>query len=153
MSEAIRPRRNRKNGGVRAMVKETSLTPSDLVYPLFVHEGADNQVIESMPGCIRWSVQGLVEEASRAFEKGIPAVVLFPAISDKLKTACAKECYNDTGLIPFVIQELKKAIPALQVITDIALDPYSSDGHDGLVSLSKGWGIFFPLSTVGYYCR
>ena len=115
------------------MLKESIVTPSDLVYPLFVHDGDKDEPISSMPGCVRWSIDGLVKEAASAHSLGIPAVVLFPAIVEDLKMPGAEESYNDEGLIPRVIKRLKENVPTLQVITDVALDPYNSEGHDGLV--------------------
>ena len=134
MNLPIRPRRNRRTPGIRDLVRETSLTPGHLIYPLFVHAGTDDQPIASMPGCTRWSVEGLVKEAGAAHGLGIPAVVLFPAIADGLKTRGCEEAWNPDGLVPQVIKALKKAHPSLMVITDVALDPYNADGHDGLVS-------------------
>lgn len=129
----IRPRRNRKSAAMRALVRETVLSVGDFIYPLFVHEKAIDEPIESMPGCMRWSVDGLVKEAGEAHALGIPAVVLFPSVREALKTSDAVESFNDSGLIPRVIRELKKTYPSLLVITDVALDPYNADGHDGLV--------------------
>lgn len=128
-----RPRRNRKSAAVRAMVRETSLTASDLVLPLFFHEDAEDVAIESMPGCTRWSLEGLVKEAGEAHALGIPAIILFPKIEDDLKTSGCEEAYNPEGLVPRAIAALKKAHPELVVMTDVALDPYNADGHDGLV--------------------
>ncbi len=115
------------------MLRETILTPSDFVYPLFFHEGTDDEAIESMPGCTRWSLGGLVEEAGAAHALGIPAVVLFPAIPERQKTPGGEESHNPEGLVPRAVRALKTAHPTLVVITDVALDPYNSDGHDGLV--------------------
>lgn len=129
----IRPRRNRKSPAVRDLVRETTLSPADFIYPLFVHDKDVDETIDSMPGCTRWSLDGLVKEAGEAHALGIPAVVIFPAIAEKLKTSGAEECYNDNGLVPRAIKALKAAYPSLCVITDVALDPYNSDGHDGLV--------------------
>lgn len=133
MNLSHRPRRNRKNPAIRSLVQETTLSPSDFVYPLFLHEGEEDQAIESMPGCTRWSLTGLVKEAKEAHQLGIPAIVLFPAIAEDLKTQKAEESYNPNGLIPRAIKMLKAEIPTLQVITDVALDPYNSAGHDGVV--------------------
>jgi porphobilinogen synthase len=130
----IRPRRNRRTAAIRDLVRETELTPSHLIYPLFVHAGAEDQPIESMPGCTRWTVDGLLKEAAEAHALGIPAVVLFPAVSDRLKTRDASEAWNPKGLVPRAVRALKKELPTLTIITDVALDPYNSDGHDGLVS-------------------
>jgi len=129
----IRPRRNRKSPAVRALVRETTLSPSDFIYPLFVHEKDIDEPIDSMPGCTRWSLAGLVKEAGEAHALGVPSVVIFPAIAEHLKTSDAEESYNDHGLVPRAIKALKAAYPSLCVITDVALDPYNADGHDGLV--------------------
>ncbi|MDA0768515.1 MAG: porphobilinogen synthase [Verrucomicrobia bacterium] len=137
MDLPIRPRRNRRTAGIRALVRETSLSASDLIYPLFMHEKEVNEAIESMPGCTRWSLAGLVKEAGEAHALGIPAVVLFPAIAEELKTSEAEECFNPDGLVPRAIRALKEAHPSLLVITDVALDPYNADGHDGLVERNE----------------
>ena len=115
------------------MVSETRLSANDLIYPLFIHAGEEDIAIESMPGCYRWSLKGLLEEAGEAHALGVPAVVLFPAVAEELKTAAAEEAWNQDGLVPQAIRALKHAHPSLCVITDVALDPYNSDGHDGLV--------------------
>ncbi len=133
MNLPIRARRNRKSEGVRRLVCETSLNPGDFVLPLFLHDKDEDEAIESMPGCVRWSLAGLVKEAGEAMALGIPAVVLFPAIDDSLKTKTAEECYHAEGLVPRAIRALKDAHPELVVMTDVALDPYNEDGHDGLV--------------------
>jgi porphobilinogen synthase len=129
-----RPRRNRQSAAIRSLVRETSLSAGQLIYPLFLQEGSENTVISAMPGCQRWCLRDLVKEAGEAHALGVPAVVLFPRIPDELKTSRAEECYNADGLIPRAIRALKAAYPSLAVITDIALDPYSSDGHDGLLA-------------------
>ena len=115
------------------MVRETLLCPGDFVLPLFLHEREVDEAIESMPGCTRWSLEGLVKEAGEALALGISSVVLFPAIEEGLKTKRAEESFNPQGLVPRAIKALKAAHPELIVITDIALDPYNEDGHDGLV--------------------
>ena len=129
----IRPRRNRKTPAIRALVRETTLSASDFIYPLFVHDKDVDEAISSMPGCTRFSINSLVKEAGEAHALGIQAVVIFPAIDESLKTPGAEECYNDNGLVPRAIKALKEAHPSLCVITDVALDPYNSDGHDGIV--------------------
>ncbi|MES2595076.1 MAG: porphobilinogen synthase [Verrucomicrobiota bacterium] len=134
MSLPIRPRRNRQSPSIRDLVRETELTPGHLIYPLFLQEGNENTPIDAMPGCHRWCIADLVREAGEAHALGVPAVVLFPRIPDELKTRGAEECHNDQGLVPRAIRALKAAHPTLTVITDVALDPYNSDGHDGLVS-------------------
>ena len=128
-----RPRRNRKGPGVRALTRETLLSAGDFVLPLFLHDLEVDEAIESMPGCMRWSLDGLVKEAGEALALGIPAVVLFPAIEESLKTKKAEECFNGMGLVSRAIRALKEAYPELVVMTDVALDPYNIDGHDGIV--------------------
>lgn len=129
----IRPRRNRRTPAIRSMVRETTLSPADFILPMFLHEGAVDSPIESMPGVTRWSIASLVREAGEAHALGVPAVVLFPKIEESLKSPEAEECFNDNGLIPRAVRALKAAHPTLCVITDVALDPYNSDGHDGIV--------------------
>jgi porphobilinogen synthase len=129
----IRPRRNRRTAAIRTMVRETSLAPANLILPMFLHEDSADTPIGSMPGVTRWSLASLVREAGKAHALGIPAVVLFPKIEESLKSPGADESFNGDGLIPRAIRALKSAHPSLCVITDVALDPYNSDGHDGLV--------------------
>ena len=149
-----RPRRNRKSPGIRAMVRETVLTPADLIYPLFIHDKGDDQDIVSMPGCVRWSLDSLVKEAGEAHALGIPAVILFPAIDSGLKSPAAEESVNPEGLVPRAVRTLKAAHPTLVVITDVALDPYNSDGQDGLLSRREN-GVIEILNdeTVEVLCR
>ncbi|HEX5790987.1 MAG TPA: porphobilinogen synthase [Luteolibacter sp.] len=129
----IRPRRNRRTPAIRSMVRENTLSPADFILPMFLHEDEVDTPIASMPGVTRWSLKSLVREAGEAHALGIPAVVLFPKIEESLKTPTANECHNAEGLVPRAIAALKKAHPTLCVITDVALDPYNADGHDGLV--------------------
>ena len=134
MNLPIRPRRNRRTPAVRDLVREMVLTPANFIYPLFLQEGSENTPIDAMPGCQRWCLEDLVREAGEAHALGIPAVVIFPRIPDDLKTKGAEECHPDEGLVPRALRALKAAHPTLAVITDVALDPYNSDGHDGLVA-------------------
>ncbi len=150
MNLPIRPRRNRQSAAIRDLVRETELTPGHLIYPLFLQEGQENTPISSMPGCTRWSIEGLVKEAGEAHALGVPAVVLFPRIPDELKTRGAEACYADDGLVPRAIRALKAAHPTLTVITDVALDPYNSDGHDGLVTDD---GRILNDETVAVLCQ
>ena len=103
-----------------------------------------------MPGCVRWSLDGLVKEAGEAHALGVNAVVLFPAIAAELKTPGAEECSNDEGLVPRAVRALKAAFPQLAVVTDVALDPYNSDGHDGLVAED---GRILNDETVAVLCQ
>jgi len=130
----VRPRRNRLTAQIRGLVRETTLAPEHLVLPLFVQEGEGKRTpISSMPGQARLSVDLLVETAARAFALGVSGVALFPALSDSLKDARGSESTNSAGLLQRAVRALKSALPGLLVITDVALDPYSSDGHDGVL--------------------
>ena len=150
----IRPRRNRKSAAIRALVRETTLTAADFIQPLFVQEGTQNDAIVSMPGVTRWSENSIVAEVRELAVCGIQAIVLFPKIDDALKTSDAAECYNDHGLIPRVIRAIKQACPEMCVITDVALDPYNTDGHDGLVeNLADGSVKIANDATVEILCR
>lgn len=134
-----RPRRNRKSDAIRRLVRETHLTPNDLIAPLFVKEGINVvEPISSMPGINRFSIDELVKECRELYSLGVPCVSLFPAIDDKLKDTKATEATNPNGLYQRAIKEIKNALPDLMVMTDVALDPYSSDGHDGLVDPKTG---------------
>lgn len=137
MDLIYRPRRNRKSEALRAFHRETFLSPDHLIYPVFIHDGSGTQPIASMPGCSRLSLEALLEEAEGALSEGVHAMVLFPAIVDSLKTSQGEESYNPEGLVPRAIRALKKRFPELLVVTDVALDPYSCDGHDGIVMDGK----------------
>tara|TARA_B110000003_G_scaffold51771_1_gene51059 strand:- start:30667 stop:31641 length:975 start_codon:yes stop_codon:yes gene_type:complete len=145
----IRPRRNRKSPGLRALTRETVLCPGDFVLPLFLHDLEVDEVIPSMPGCKRWSLDGMVNEAGEALSVGVTAVVLFPAIDHSLKTKRGEECFNREGLVQRAIRALKLAYPELVVMTDVALDPYSIDGHDGILEE----GEILNDETVGILCK
>jgi len=129
----VRPRRNRVSAGIRGLVRETSLHPAHLVLPLFVHEGEADAAIASMPGCARRSIVNTIAVARQAVAVGVMTVALFPAINPQQKTARGEESLNPQGLLQRCVRALKAALPELVVITDVALDPYSSDGHDGVV--------------------
>jgi porphobilinogen synthase len=129
-----RPRRNRRTPGIRAMVRETRLEPSALVLPLFVQEGENSETpIASMPGQARLGIERLVRKAEETLASGVRAVALFPALDESLKDREGRESANPEGLLPRAVRALKGRFPELVIITDVALDPYSSDGHDGLV--------------------
>ena len=130
----IRPRRNRASAALRRLVRETRLAPDDLVLPLFVQEGENLRTpIASMPGHARLSIDQLVATAREAAALGIPGVALFPVLPDELKDPRGSASTKPDGLFQRAIRALKSALPELLVITDVALDPYSSDGHDGVV--------------------
>jgi len=134
MEIRIRPRRNRRTESIRALVRENRLTPQDLIWPVFVLEGQGQRLpVKSMPGVDRMSIDVLVKEVLEAYALGVPAVALFPVVDDKLKDPMASESTNDDGLLQRAVRALKEAAPGVTVITDVAMDPYSSDGHDGVV--------------------
>lgn len=149
MNLTSRPRRNRKSEALRGLVRETELSPAHLIYPLFFHEDEEDTPIDSMPGCTRWSLDGLLREATEAYLLGIRAVVLFPKIEEALKSSGAEECHNAEGLVPRAIRALKAGLPGMTVVTDVALDPYNADGHDGLVVN----GEILNDETVEVLCR
>jgi len=124
----------RRDDFSRKLMRENNLSVSHLIYPMFVIAGNNiRQDISSMPGIHRLSLDLLLKDAKECFDLGIPAIAIFPVIEGSLKSYDAKECFNESGLIPKVVEALKKSIPKLGVITDIALDPYTSHGQDGLI--------------------
>jgi porphobilinogen synthase len=127
----------RKDEFSRRLMREHHLRTDDLIYPMFVMEGHQKEeAIPSMPGINRQSIDLIIDTAKECFKLGIPAIALFPVIDAKLKTEDAKEAYNPEGLIPRVVALLKKHVPQLGVITDVALDTYTSHGQDGLIDVS-----------------
>ena len=128
-----RPRRNRKSPVVRAWARETDLRADHLIYPVFIREEEGTAPIPSMPGQARLGPEALLKAAEQTLEAGVRSMVLFPAVDEGLKTSDARECFNPGGLVPRSLRALKGRFPELNLVTDVALDPYSSDGHDGLV--------------------
>ena len=134
---ATRMRRMRRDDFSRRLMRETVLTADDFIYPVFVLEGEGRvEKVASMPGVERQSLDILLRTAERAVKLGIPALALFPVIDAPLKSLGAEEAYNPKGLVPRVVKSLKKEFPELGVITDVALDPYTSHGQDGLIDES-----------------
>ncbi len=132
-----RMRRMRRDDFSRRLMRESVLTANDFIYPVFVLEGEGRiEKVASMPGVERQSLDVLLKTAERAVRLGIPALALFPVIDASLKTLGAEEAYNPHGLVPRVVQALKREFPDLGVITDVALDPYTSHGQDGLIDES-----------------
>lgn len=130
-----RPRRNRKSTAIRALVEETRLRVSDLISPQFVISGTRvRNPIPSMPGIYRLSVDCLLKEIERLVEFGIPAIALFPVIPAELKDLNGSEALNPEGILQQAIRAIKAIFPQLCVITDVALDPYTSHGHDGVIN-------------------
>ncbi len=129
-----RPRRLRRTDAVRRLVRETHLRIDDLIWPIFVHAGADSHEIPSMPGVVRHSLSSLLRACDEAGRLGIPAVAIFPCIEPSLKDAEGTYGVSPDNLLYRAIREVKAQCPGLLVITDVALDPYTSHGHDGLLS-------------------
>ena len=129
-----RPRRLRKNSAIRNMVAECDLSAEHLIQPVFIIDGHKIKTpIGSMPGQFRWSLDQLFLQVEKGLAAGIDKLALFPAIPNHLKTSDAEESYNPDGFLPKAIQQLKQKFPELILFTDVALDPYSADGHDGIV--------------------
>lgn len=137
LSQRARPRRNRKSAAMRGMVRECIVTPSNFIYPLFIHDEENNQAIASMPGCERHSLDSMLKEVGESFELGVKTFVLFPKVDDALKTNLGVEAYNPDGIVHRAIRMIKEKYPESIVCTDVALDPYSDQGHDGVVENGK----------------
>jgi porphobilinogen synthase len=129
-----RPRRNRKSEVIRQMVQETHVSAANLIFPLFIVEGSNQKTeVSSMPGIYRYSIDNLLREVESCMKLGLNAFDLFPNISEELKDKYATESHREEGLYLRAIREVKKNFPEACVVTDVAMDPYSSDGHDGIV--------------------
>ncbi|NYT62990.1 porphobilinogen synthase [Alcaligenaceae bacterium] len=145
---AARPRRNRRDDFTRRLVRENVLTTNDLIYPVFVMEGKGVQEpVPSMPGVVRYSPDTVLKAAEECVTLGIPVIALFPVIDASLKTPDGIEAANPNGLIPRVVAELKKRFPELGVLTDVALDPYTSHGQDGIID-DNGYVLNEPTVNV-----
>lgn len=132
-----RMRRLRANEFSRRLVRENTLSPADLIFPVFVVDGSDHrEAIASMPGIERLSIDLLVKQAKIVQQLGIPAIALFPVIAAEQKTLLAEEAFNPDGLVQRAVRALKDALPELGVITDVALDPFTTHGQDGIIDAS-----------------
>src|SRR5258708_3197221 len=130
----VRMRRMRRAEFSRRLMRETVLTPDDLIYPVFIIDGKGRtQKVDSMPGIERVTIDRLLPVAEQCLKLQIPALALFPAIEARLKTPDGREAFNPKGLIPRAVAALKKRFPELGVMTDVALDPYTSHGQDGVI--------------------
>jgi porphobilinogen synthase len=133
-----RPRRLRRTASLRAMVEETVLRPQDFIAPLFVVDGKPTpDAIKSMPGVFRLNVNDLVKECRALAKLGVPAVALFPKLDPKLKDDEGTQALNEDALVLRAVRAVKKAVPELTVVTDVALDPYTSHGHDGVLNAAR----------------
>ncbi len=131
---STRKRRNRSDDFMRRLVAEHSMTANDLIYPVFVLPGQQQQQsVDSMPGVTRKSVDLLLQEVEHLLTLGVPAIALFPVIGSEQKSLLAEESYNEKGLVQTAVRELKQRFPEMGVITDVALDPYTSHGQDGII--------------------
>jgi porphobilinogen synthase len=131
----IRPRRNRKNKAVRAFAQETHLGVENLIYPIFVYDGKGiKNEVKSLPGNYRWSLDMLLPEIESCLKLGISTYVLFPAVEENLKDKIATYSYAEENFYLHVLRKLKETFPEICLMTDVAMDPYSSDGHDGYVN-------------------
>lgn len=130
-----RPRRNRKNKAVRAFAQETHLGVENLIYPLFLYDGKGiKEEVKSMPGNYRWSIDMLLPEIEACLKLGISTYVLFPAVAEGLKDKIASYSYAEENFYLHILRKLKETFPEICLMTDVAMDPYSSDGHDGYVN-------------------
>ncbi|GAA0747694.1 porphobilinogen synthase [Sphingomonas sp. ABOLD] len=130
---ALRLRRSRASAWSRRLHAETVLTPADLIWPVFVTEGTEEEPIAALPGVSRWSLSGIVDRAREARDLGIPCLALFPNTPHGLRTEDGREAVNPDNLMCRAIRAIKDAVPEVGVLTDVALDPYTSHGHDGIV--------------------
>jgi porphobilinogen synthase len=146
---SLRMRRMRRDEFSCRMMRENVLTSADLIYPVFVLEGAARtESVASMPGVERLSLDRLLPVAERALKLGVPALALFPVIDNSKKSLAAEEAWNPEGLVPVVVAALKKEFPELGVITDVALDPYTSHGQDGLIAANDPRGYVLNDETL-----
>ena len=134
MQMMTRMRRLRRSDGLRRLVRETRISVADLIYPLFVHAGDGNEPVPSMPGVERRSVKDLVRECREAFDLGIPAAAVFPVIDPAKKDARGTHALSSDNLLFRALREVKAAVPELLLIADVALDPYTEHGHDGVLT-------------------
>ena len=144
-----RMRRMRRDDFSRRLMREYTLTANDLIYPVFVLEGAGRtEAVASMPGVERMSLDRLLPVAEKALKLGVPALALFPVVDGSRKTPGAEEAWNPAGLVPTVVARLKAEFPELGVITDVALDPYTSHGQDGLIDPADPRGYVMNDETL-----
>ena len=145
---AQRPRRLRRDAFTRRLVRENTLTVDDLIYPVFVHdENQPNQAVASMPGVERQGLDALLRTAEECVRLGVPVLAIFPVIDPALKTPDGREATRPDGLVPRVVQAVKQRFPELGVLTDVALDPYTSHGQDGVID-EQGYVINDITSSI-----
>jgi porphobilinogen synthase len=146
-----RPRRLRRNPSIRSMVQETKLSVDDFIYPLFVMEGENSKIeITAMPGCYRFTLDLLLAEIAECYALGIKAIALFPVVPEEKKDDQGTESYNPQGLVQCAVAAIKKATPDVMVITDVALDPFTTHGHDGVMDAE---GVILNDETVAILAK
>ena len=146
-----RPRRLRRNPSIRSMVQETKLSVDDFIYPLFVMEGENQQEeITSMPGCYRRTLDLLLVEIAECYALGIKAIALFPVVPEEKKDDQGTESYNPQGLAQRTVAAIKEATPEIMIITDVALDPFTTHGHDGVINEA---GVILNDETVAILAK
>ena len=134
----IRPRRNRKSAAIRNMVQETHVKTSDFIFPLFLLEGANEKIeVASMPGIFRFGLNGMLQEIEGCLKLGINSFDVFPVVDERYKDKTATKSYDSNFFYHQALREIKKEFPEAAIMTDVALDPYNSDGHDGIVKDGK----------------
>ena len=154
MNLSNRPRHNRKTAAMRGLMRETTLSASNLIYPMFVQEGDSNSPIESLPGCTRWCVADIAEECRRLYQLGIHCIDLFAVVPEYKKDAQGSEAWNPEGVVPRAIRAIKQAVPEMLVMTDVALDPFNTYGQDGIVREYEDGGYeILNDETVEALCR
>ena len=134
----IRPRRNRKSEAIRSLIEETKLSTDDFIFPLFLLEGANDKVeVDSMPGIYRLGIEKMLKEIDECLKLGVKAFDVFPVVPEHYKDKTATKCYDENFFYQKALKRIKTEFPEACIMTDVALDPYSSDGHDGIVEDGK----------------
>uniref|UniRef100_A0A7S1NQ16 Delta-aminolevulinic acid dehydratase n=1 Tax=Eutreptiella gymnastica TaxID=73025 RepID=A0A7S1NQ16_9EUGL len=139
LEEVSRPRRNRRTPAHRAFMRETHMVPANFVAPLFIHDEDSDQEISAMPGCSRLCAASVLKEVGECMAEGVNFFILFPKVADHLKTPDGRQCYDETDIVMRTIKLIKGTYPDAIVCTDVALDPYNTDGHDGIVDPETGY--------------
>jgi len=151
LEDVSRPRRNRRHPAIRAAMRETQLSPANFIAPLFIHDEDFDTPIGAMPGCNRLCSASVLREIGECVEQGVNTFVLFPKIPEELKTPDGRQCYDQTDIVMRTLKLIKGAYPDVVVCTDVALDPYNTDGHDGIVDETTG--VIMNDITVEQLCK
>lgn len=151
LEEVSRPRRNRRHPAIRSFMRETHMSPANFIMPLFIHDEDYDTPINAMPGCNRLCAASVLREIGECVEQGVNMFILFPKVSDDLKTPDGRQCYDPQDIVMRTLKLIKGAYPDVIVCTDIALDPYNTDGHDGIVDETTG--VIMNDITVEQLCK